>query len=72
MESLTFFGVSVEYFSVFERFFGTLCSFHFGDTMEFSVIMNSTVTPEKVRNGSDYDVPVRLDNHPRLEIHQSD
>jgi hypothetical protein len=36
MESLTFFEVSMEYFGVFGRLFGTSCSFHFGVTMEFS------------------------------------
>jgi hypothetical protein len=36
MESLPFFGVSVEYFGVFEVNFVNLRSFHFGDTMEFS------------------------------------
>src|SRR5258708_10614962 len=36
MESLTFFGVSVEYFGVFEVIFVNLRSFHFGDTVECS------------------------------------
>ena len=38
MESLTFFGVSVEYFAAFQENFVNLRSFHFGDTMEFSVV----------------------------------
>jgi hypothetical protein len=35
MESLTFFGVSMEYFGVSNRHFITSCLFHFGITMEF-------------------------------------
>jgi pimeloyl-ACP methyl ester carboxylesterase len=37
MESLTFFGVSVEYFGPFQVQRGYLCSFHFGVTLEFSM-----------------------------------
>jgi hypothetical protein len=37
LESLTFFGVSMEYFWVFEELLVSLCSFHFGVAMEFSV-----------------------------------
>jgi hypothetical protein len=36
LESLPFFGVSVDYFAVFKRFFSLLCSFHFGVPLEFS------------------------------------
>ena len=36
MESLTFFGVSMEYFGISEGLFERWCSFHFGDMMEFS------------------------------------
>jgi hypothetical protein len=36
MESLTFFGVSVKYFTVFQEYFAKLRSFHFGVTLEFS------------------------------------
>jgi hypothetical protein len=37
MESLTFFGVSVEYFGIFQVQRGNLRSFHFGVTLEFSL-----------------------------------
>ena len=36
MESLTFSGVSMEYFGVFQVNFVNLRSFHFGVTVEFS------------------------------------
>ncbi len=36
MESLTFFGVSVEYFGVFRKLLDNSRSFHFGVMMEFS------------------------------------
>ncbi len=39
MESLTFFGVSVEYFGIFQVQRGNLRSFHFGVTLEFSCMM---------------------------------
>jgi len=37
MESLTFFGVRVEYFGVFRKLLDNSRSFHVGDTLEFSV-----------------------------------
>ena len=37
MELLTFFGVSMEYFGAFQVQHGNLRSFHFGDTLEFSL-----------------------------------
>lgn len=37
LESLPFFGVSMEYFGVSNRLWVSLCLVHFGDTMEFSV-----------------------------------
>ncbi len=40
LESLPFFGVSMDYFEVFKRFFSLLCSFHFGVTLEFSCMLN--------------------------------
>jgi hypothetical protein len=47
MESLTFFGVSVEYFGTFQMQYDNLRSFHCGVTMEFSFHCNS----EKRRTG---------------------
>ncbi len=38
METLPFFGVSVEYFCAFSVYFVNLRSFHFGVTMEFSTM----------------------------------
>ena len=59
LESLTFFGDSVEYSGVFRRFWNNLRSFHYGVTMEFSVLCdiyyhrginaNSLLSVEKVR-----------------------
>ena len=58
MESLTFFGVSVEYFGVFQENFVNSRSFHSGDMLEFSVCcdvychrgitVNSLLSVEKV------------------------
>jgi len=59
MESLTFFGVSVEYFGTFQMQYDNLRSFHCGVTMEFSLCcavscfrginVNSILSMEKVR-----------------------
>jgi hypothetical protein len=56
MESLTFFGLSVEYFGVFQSNIVKLRSFHFGDTLEFSkscceMKWNSNITPKKLKDG---------------------
>jgi hypothetical protein len=45
MESLTFFGVSVEYFGIFQVQRGKLRSFHFGVTLEFSLLENLSLIP---------------------------
>ncbi len=59
METLPFFGVSVEYSCAFSVYFVNLRSFHFGVTMEFSrccavycnrgINDNSILSVEKVR-----------------------
>jgi hypothetical protein len=47
MESLPFFGVSVEYFGVFSVNFADLRSFHFAVTVEFSLyFVPSTIIVE--------------------------
>ena len=45
LESLTFSGVSVEYFGVFKGFSVTSFSFHFGVTMEFSIRAKKALFP---------------------------
>jgi hypothetical protein len=48
MESLTFFGVSVEYFGIFQVQRGNLRSFHFGVTLEFSSRFSRTFIPVRI------------------------
>ena len=45
MEPLTFFGVSMEYFGIYQELFAFSRSFHFGITMEFSKILCLSFNP---------------------------
>jgi hypothetical protein len=52
MESLTSFGLSVEYFGVFQSNIVKLRSFHFGDTLEFSFMCAVRHNFRKIKNSA--------------------
>jgi hypothetical protein len=55
LESLTFFGVSVEYFGVFRKLLDNSRSFHFGVTLEFScVCVINTIVLQILQNYASY------------------
>ena len=60
MESLRFFGVSVEYFGAFPVNFVNLRSFHVVVTMEFSVCTFSMLTVESFHDYGRHFLPFTL------------